>query len=49
MFTFFFGSKQGNFMPLYHTQVMTVKELITLKRCDQVPDFYISFDFQEGI
>ena len=20
---FFFGSKQGNFVPLYHTQVMT--------------------------
>ena len=23
MFTRFFGSKQGNFVPLYHTQVMT--------------------------
>ena len=22
MFTRFFGSKQGNFVPLYHTQVM---------------------------
>ena len=34
MFTRFFGSKQGNFVPLYHTQVMTVQELITLKRYD---------------
>ena len=49
MFTRFFGSKQGNFVPLYHTQVWQIQELITLKLSDQVPDFYISFDSQEGI
>ena len=48
MCTRFFGSKQGN-LPLYHTQVMTIQELITLKPCDQVPYFYISFDSQEAI
>ena len=52
MCTRFFGSKQGNFVPLYHTQVMKASRaiyIITLKPCDQVPYFYISFDSQEAI
>ena len=44
----FFGSKQGNFVPLYHTQVMKHSRAIDFETMDQVPYFYIAFDSLEA-
>ena len=49
MFTRFFCSKQGNFVPLYHAQVMKDSREYNLKRFDQVPYFYISLDSEEAM
>ena len=49
MFTQFFGSKQGNFVPLYHTKVMTDSRANNFETMWSSTCFYISFDSQEGI
>ena len=49
MCTRFFGSEQGNFVPLYHTQVMTDSRANNFETMDQVPYFYIAFDSLEAI
>ena len=48
MCTRFFGSKQGNFVPLNHTQVMTDSRANNFETMDQVPYFYIAFDLLEA-
>ena len=37
MCTRFLGSEQGNFVPLYHTQVMTDSRANKFETMDQVP------------
>ena len=48
MYPFFGQSEQGNFVPLYHTQVMTDSRAKKFETMDQVPYFYISFNSLEA-
>ena len=50
----YFSSKKGNFVPLVipytsNDRFMGLYLKVTLKRCDQVHYFYISFDLREAI